>query len=397
MSVRHRNLKKLYPKDMNVRYFLIMAACLAAMMVCAQKRLAVPLTYVPADSVVTWVGGVSEPRSTALALDPSLRERPLGEAPGRKAFGRLVRHWDDAVAPRLNLLGGLGPEDAPQVTASAAVLDEAAELLRLTADARYADALERGLFNLMGGTAAAPGDMTLEKHVAAQALVDGMGRMLATAAGSLYVNFYVNSTTHVRLDGYDCVVDILTALPSEGRVRVRLSGFAGHPRHICLCLRLPGWAVGRTAPSEGYAAEEGGEWPQPEVRVNGRELLSSEVAAGYFVIDREWNSGDEALIELPMEVQRLRRVEGGREVRGAVALQRGPLVYALSADHAGCYLSGNEIFAPQADYGEQGEVVLSGHLRRDAGTPADSVAPAVSVMAVPYMTAPRTVWIREMR
>ncbi len=379
------------------RYIIIMAACLAAMMACAQKRLATPLSYVPADSVVTWMGGQGDLRSLALALSPSLREHTLGAPAGRKEFARLLRRWNDGIVPQLSLLGGLGDEDAPQVAPSAAVLDEAAELLRLTADARYADALERGLFNLMAGTVAAPGGVTFDKHVAAQALVDGMGRMLAVGDGGVYVNFYVNSTAHVRQNGVDCVVDVLTAMPSEGRVRVRLSGFPGHPLRLRLHLRLPAWAVGQVAPSPRYVAA--GEVPAdaPVVYVNGRELLSSEMAAGYVVIDREWNSGDEVMVNFPMQVNRLRRAGSHGAVRGAVALQRGPLVYVLTTGHAGCYLPGGAAFGQTGDYGPHGEVMLGVNLCRDAGVPADAAAPAVPFVAAPYAMGPRPVWVREPR
>ena len=69
-------------------------------------------------------------------------------------------------------------------------------------------------------------------------------------------------------------------------------------------LRIPGWCY------------------QAEIRVNG-ELVSNPSKGTITTVDREWINGDELILTLPMELSYSRWVEN------SVAIERGPLVYAL--------------------------------------------------------------------
>jgi DUF1680 family protein len=50
---------------------------------------------------------------------------------------------------------------------------------------------------------------------------------------------------------------------------------------------------------------------------------------GYARIEREWQSGDEVELMLPMPVERIEAHPAVRQNSGCVALQRGPIVYCL--------------------------------------------------------------------
>lgn len=218
------------------RLILFITALTIAAALQAQKLLKEPLTYVPADSVVIWGEDISDLRGTALKLDASLTEQPLGEPGNKKDFVRKIKKWQTEYLPQINLAGGLGEENLPQTVATANMTGLAADLLRLTADSRLADVMERSLFNQLLREVALPGEMTMEKHVAAQALINATGKILATDEEGIYINLYLNSTAHVRTKQFDVMLDILTAMPHEGRIKVRLSGFAAMPyRSNCVC------------------------------------------------------------------------------------------------------------------------------------------------------------------
>nr|CRY94992.1 hypothetical protein [uncultured prokaryote] len=134
--------------------------------------------------------------------------------------------------------------------------------------------------------------------------------------------------------------------------------------------------------------------------VNGHELDSAKPdSAGYMTIDREWRTGDEIFIAFDLSPQYLRRTDAqGRALRGQLALQCGPLLYAVTTDLDGCYFSANTL--PQVRPGESagGSNALSGYAFRHAGTPQDAEAPRVPYVALPYREVQQgSVWVTEMK
>jgi len=84
-------------------------------------------------------------------------------------------------------------------------------------------------------------------------------------------------------------------------------------------LRIPGWCSGAL------------------VRVGSEELHPD--AATYCVLKREWHSGDVIELYLPMALRLNQRP------RGAVAVQRGPLMYSLAPEAEWRTLEGDELYA----------------------------------------------------
>jgi hypothetical protein len=73
-------------------------------------------------------------------------------------------------------------------------------------------------------------------------------------------------------------------------------------------------------------------------------------------IEREWRSGDQVKIELPMPVERVWAHPGVRQDAGRVALQRGPVVFCLEeVDNS----------APVFQTALPKDAELSANLRRD--------------------------------
>jgi DUF1680 family protein len=83
----------------------------------------------------------------------------------------------------------------------------------------------------------------------------------------------------------------------------------GRPGEWTLSLRGPGWAEGAG------------------LRVAGKEQAAA--AGSYVAIRRAWQPGDTVELVLPMTVRIVEADERIDAVRGCVALERGPLVYAV--------------------------------------------------------------------
>ncbi|MCU1313891.1 MAG: putative glycosyl hydrolase [Acidobacteriaceae bacterium] len=88
------------------------------------------------------------------------------------------------------------------------------------------------------------------------------------------------------------------------RRSVRVSVHPEKPMDFPLKLRIPGWAKGTT------------------ISVNGRSEPAPEVQS-FATVSRTWNADDAVLVDFPMEVRT------SRWFNGSVALERGPLVFAL--------------------------------------------------------------------
>ncbi|MBV9157760.1 MAG: glycoside hydrolase family 127 protein, partial [Acidobacteriaceae bacterium] len=91
-------------------------------------------------------------------------------------------------------------------------------------------------------------------------------------------------------------------------------------------LRWPGWA------------------PSAEVQVNGQPYSTANFHRGSFIaIVRTWNKGDTVTLSLPMQPTTMVSNPRVADTYGRVALQRGPLIYALEQmDQGGVAL--NDVF-----------------------------------------------------
>ena len=94
-----------------------------------------------------------------------------------------------------------------------------------------------------------------------------------------------------------------------------------------LHLRIPGWSQGTPVPSDLYnyvdtIAEA------PQLTVNG-EPVDVEMAKGFAVVRRSWQTGDTIELTLDMPVRRVLCHPAVEENIGCVALERGPVVYCV--------------------------------------------------------------------
>ena len=353
-----------------------------------------------------------------------------------------VAQWEDMVATRTYLTGGVGSRhrdesfgDAYELPPDRAYCETCAaiasimwswRLLLATGDARYADLIERTLYNgFLSGVSLdgrsffyvnplqlrAAHQRPWNKRGSAERagwykcaccppnvmrLLSSLEQYVATA-GDWAVQIHQYAPGRVRTP--DAELEVATEYPWSGRVEVTVS--ATREEAWTLALRVPAWARGASLAVAG----------------DGRR----DVAPGaYATVTRAWRPGDRVVLDLPVAA----RLTGPHPlvdaVRGCVAIERGPLVYCLEQVDlpAGVELSDVSL-APGGGLGDGfepdllGGVVavraagVSGSTGEWEGWPyrdvshADGVRPRVPVelVAVPYFAwanrvpGPMRVWI----
>ncbi|MEA2710344.1 MAG: hypothetical protein QOF78_2945, partial [Phycisphaerales bacterium] len=216
-------------------------------------------------------------------------------------------------------------------------------IVRIFGDGKYADRLEQMAYNAL--PAAWNRDLTalryytLPNHVIAKRGGQGFGQnydngivygprsgypcccfnvhqgwpkfvqnsWMATNDNGLAVIAYAPNTVTGRVGGgATATVMQETRYPFDDEIRFKITMSA--PTSFPLSLRTPGWCE------------------RPSLTVNGQPVDAAKRGA-FRKITREWKTGDEVVVKLPMSV----RVRRG--VHDSVSVHRGPLMYALRIDH----------------------------------------------------------------
>ncbi len=260
----------------------------------------------------------------------------------------LNRVWRNATEKNLYLTGGIGPSahnegftadyDLPNLTAyqetcaTVALAQWSHRLALLYGDAKYADVVERALYNgVLSGVAqdgtkffyVNPLESAGQHHRqgwfgcaccppnVARTLASLGGYAYATSADALYVNLFIQGSATAKVAGETVKLHVTTDYPWDGAVVLKPE--LAKPTRFKLRLRIPGWC----------------ERESVTVKVNGKRPPSQAVKSGYLELDREWRKGDVVELDLPMPVQRIAANPNVEADRGLLAFQRGPIVYCL--------------------------------------------------------------------
>jgi uncharacterized protein len=213
-------------------------------------------------------------------------------------------------------------------------------MLNLSGDARYADRLELILYNSALSSIDAGGTKFfyanpirrmegLELHrkygperwvqIKETCCPPNIVRTIAKAHGwvynvspdGLWINLYGGNKLSTTLpDGTDIQLEQETNYPWDGRITIK----PDHPAHrYAMNLRIPGWT--RSA----------------ELTVNGKPVDVALVPGTYAKIERNWKTGDEIVLNLPMQPTLIASNPLLEESLNQVAVKRGPLVYCLES------------------------------------------------------------------
>lgn len=267
----------------------------------------------------------------------------------------LERIWSDVHQSKMYVTGGLGsrhrdeafgdPFELPpdraysETCAAIASVQFNWRMLLLTGEGRFADEIERALYNAVAGSTTSDGtaffysnplqvrthrDGAHEQAPARRVgwydcaccppnlarLVSSLQHYAATkSAGSLQLHLYETGTIDLGgvggVGGAATLARVSTAYPVDGVVTVEFDApFTGGE----VALRVPGWAES---------------W---RLSVDG-EQASAVVSGGYLRVAGTGIRSIELVLDMPV---RLRRAHPQVDaVRGCVAVTRGPLVYAL--------------------------------------------------------------------
>ena len=272
----------------------------------------------------------------------------------------LKKIWADVVGTKIYLTGGIGAAGAwegygpayrlPNASAYAETCANIAtflwnsRMLRLELDAKYADVMERILYNgvlsgisLSGDKFFYPNPLTsYGQHErvpwfscaccppnVARILASVPGYFYAASGDKVYVNLFAQGTGKLKAGGADLEIVQTTEYPWKGNVRIEVK--PEKAAVFTLAVRIPGWAQNRPVPSDLYTYTEAAEGV-PTLKLNG-EAVKLEVEKGYALVSRTWKAGDVVELSLPMPVRRVAANEAVEEDRGRVAVERGPLVY----------------------------------------------------------------------
>ena len=271
------------------------------------------------------------------------------------------RIWDNLVASKLYLTGGIGaagghegfgaPYELPNMTAYNETCASVGmdfwnhRLFLLHGDAKYIDVMERTLYNglisgvsLKGDTFFYPNPLESNGQHARQAwfgvaccpgnitrfMASVPGYIYATRGPAVYVNLYAGGSADIKTSSGTLKLVQQTRYPWDGAVRITVT--PDRARQFPINVRIPGWAREQPVPSDLYRFADAAA-PKPTVSVAGRAVPLT-LDKGYVAIDRQWSPGDVIEINLPMPVRRIAAHEQVEADRGRIALQRGPVVYA---------------------------------------------------------------------
>jgi len=286
----------------------------------------------------------------------------------------LATQWTNTVARRTYLTGGQGslhqneafgedwmlPPDRAYSETCAAVASVmfSWRLLLALGGTQYADLIERTLYNVVAGSPSHEGTAfyytnTLHQRSAGEVpsqdepspraasslrapwfavscCPPNVARTLASLAAyvatvdedGLQLHQYAPARIRTSLpDGRPVALDIETAYPQNGAIRVLVSETASAP--WTLTLRVPAWATGAVL---------------VERPVDGLETARP-VPTGELVVTRTFQAGDVLELQLPVEPRFTQADPRIDAVRGCVAVERGPEVMCLesvdlaAADH----------------------------------------------------------------
>lgn len=249
--------------------------------------------------------------------------------------------WNDVVLRNMYITGGIGQSaanegitedyDLPnreaycETCASIGMVLWNARMNRMTADSKYADIMEKSLYNGVLAGVSLSGDRFFyvnplesegDRHRhpwfgcaccpsnICRFLPSVGGYVYGTSKGTVWINLYIGNHASFEVDGKELELTMKTDYPWDGAVRLTLDKASSAD----LMLRVPQWC--RTV----------------SFTVNGEEL-APELKKGYACLPGPWKAGDtvEMVMDMPVEL-----VSADPRVKadlGKRAVCRGPLVY----------------------------------------------------------------------
>jgi DUF1680 family protein len=206
-------------------------------------------------------------------------------------------------------------------------------MLAATGEAKFADVLERALYNGINSGMSLEGTLYCYRNPLAfdpsggdkirndwydttccppnleRTFASLPGYFYSTSKDGIYLHLYDNSQLDWHLeDGTGLKVVQKTNYPWDGAAEIAVA--PAKPSEFTFYLRIPGWSDGT------------------QVTVNGK-AVSGATSGQYLALRRRWESGDVINVKFEMTPQVIQANPRVVDDYGRVAVQRGPLVYCL--------------------------------------------------------------------
>lgn len=263
--------------------------------------------------------------------------------------------WDSIVNEKLYITGGIGgthigeafsyPYDLPNDTAyaetcaSIGLVFFARRMLEIEPDSRYADVMERALYNGVLSGMALDGKSFFyvnplevnplachkderkfhvkpvrQKWFGCACCPPNLARILSSVGSyaytetkdTLFVHLYMGSVLEKTVNGKTVDVCVESGFPWNGNVSIKVRAKG---TDFVLALRIPDWC-------DSY-------------ELKGCDNQQMEVKNGYIYIKKDWAEEENIELLFPMEVRLLEADSRVREDIGKVAIMRGPIVYCM--------------------------------------------------------------------
>lgn len=278
----------------------------------------------------------------------------------RLAAGRL---WHNLTGRKMYITGGAGATAEYEAFAANFVLPNdgyletcaavgsaffSRNMNLLCAEARYADEMERVLYNgalcavsVKGDTYYYQNPLDVKRPLERWSwhgcpccppmflkIMGAMpGYIYAQDPSGLYVNLFVGSRMEAQVPGGKVVLRQTTGYPWQGAVKIAVEPEKNAA--FDLYIRIPAWCQGQASADDLYQIEGRPADGAAHLKVNGRTIGKPEIVRGYARLHRHWKAGD--VVELTMDMP-VRHVKANLRVEAdidRVALMRGPVVYCV--------------------------------------------------------------------
>jgi len=260
----------------------------------------------------------------------------------------MDRIWSDVVLRKMYVTGGIGPSshnegftvayDLPNGSAYAetcAAIGMALwnhRLMLLHADARYADVLERAMYNgLLSGVSLdgskffyvnpleSAGGHHRQPWFGCACCPTNVVRVIPQVSGfqyavgedGIFVALYAQSDASLFTPFGKIRLAQETGYPWSGHVRITVQ--PERPAEFAMNLRVPGWCE------------------DARLKVDGDSVGATPGDNGFVAVRRTWEAGDTIELDMPMEIRRVTAHPSVAADVGRVAVERGPIVYCAEA------------------------------------------------------------------
>lgn len=149
--------------------------------------------------------------------------------------------------------------------------------------------------------------------------------MYSKTKNTFYLNLYASNEATIELENNSVQISQQTNYPWEGNVAITVDPEKNS--EFTIKLRVPNWAKNEVLPSDLYQYTEKSSKNTP-LLINGKPTTIEEIN-GYFSITKTWKKGETITLNFPMEVKKVVSNTNIIENKDNVALEYGPLVYAV--------------------------------------------------------------------